>query len=401
VLLNRARALAVMEKRGLDVLVATSAENVYYLSDYFTEHLYHFAPGGFAGAIFPRDDQLPATLVLQEWELPQLTERPTWMPQTRVLTGFDVYAPDRSHLGETESKLLNLVEEGRKTGSANRQRLMGQTLQQMGLAKARIGFDEASTMNELAANELADATVIDAVNIFREIRNVKTPEELGLLRHAARINQTALEGVANIIDVGVTPRELLRYYRSSMALQGGYGSHMTGGGGQHPWLSHPNLSYQFKKGDVIYLDPAGHYRRYWGDMGRAAIVGEPTDKFEERYGRLQTCHREVVPMIRTGESSTNITDAARRSVAEHLPAGLVPLIHSIGLEHYDHPQSLGTFLSEDFTLEEGMVVNFETLYFELGWGLIQLEDTYIVGNGDPVRLQTLPLEPFICEPTSG
>ena len=43
-LLNRERALATMEKYDLEALVATSAENVYYLSDYFTEHLYHFAP---------------------------------------------------------------------------------------------------------------------------------------------------------------------------------------------------------------------------------------------------------------------------------------------------------------------------------------------------------------------
>lgn len=398
-LLNRERALAVMDELGLDALVATTAENVYYLSDYFTEHLFHFGPGGFAGAILPRDEQLPATLVMQEWELPQMTERPTWMPRTRVLTGFDVYAPDESSLGATETALLALVREGRETGSPNRQRLLGKSLEELGLAGARLGFDEASTMNELAANELADATLVDAVNVFRRIRNVKTPDELVLLRHAARINQTALEGVANLVDVGVTPGELLRYYRSSMAAQGGYGSHMTGGGGEQPWLSHPDMSYRLKEGDVIYLDPAGHFKRYWGDMGRAAIVGEPTAKYEERYGRLQDCHREVVPMIVAGASSVAITDAAARSVERHMPGGFVPLIHSIGLEHYDHPQSLGTFLSEEFTLEDGMVVNFETLYFELGWGLLQLEDTYVVGTGAPERIQTLPMEPFACPVT--
>lgn len=398
-LLNRDRALAVMEENDLDALVATTAENVYYLSDYGTEHLFHFAPGGFAGAILPRDQELPATLILQEWELPHLTERPTWMPQLRVLTGFDVYAPPGVALGTTETRLLELVREGRRTGSANRQRLLGATLAELGLASARIGFDEASAMNELAANELAGATLTDASNVFRRIRNVKTPDELTLLRRAARVNQTALEGVANLVDVGVTPRELLRYYRASMAEQGGYGSHMTGGGGDHPWLSHPNLSYEFREGDVIYLDPAGHVGHYWGDIGRSAIVGEPTDKLHERYGRLQDCHREVVPMIQAGASSTAITDAAARAVASHMPEGFVPLIHSLGLEHYDHPQSLGTFLSEDFILEDGMVVNFETLYFELGWGLLQLEDTYLVGRGEPERLQTLPQEPFVC-PTS-
>jgi Xaa-Pro aminopeptidase len=83
-LLNRERALATMEKHGVDALVATTAENIYYLSDYYTEHLYHFAPGGFAGALLPRDPDQPAVLVIQEWELPQLTEKPSWMPEIRV-----------------------------------------------------------------------------------------------------------------------------------------------------------------------------------------------------------------------------------------------------------------------------------------------------------------------------
>ena len=114
-LLNRERALATMEKYDLEALVATSAENVYYLSDYFTEHLYHFAPGGFAGAVLPRDPDKPATLIIQEWELPQLTEKPTWMPQTRVLTGFDVYAPEGAELGPSETKLLEAFTTGAAT----------------------------------------------------------------------------------------------------------------------------------------------------------------------------------------------------------------------------------------------------------------------------------------------
>jgi Xaa-Pro aminopeptidase len=399
-LLNRERALATMEKYDLEALVATSAENVYYLSDYFTEHLYHFAPGGFAGAVLPRDPDRPATLIVQEWELPQLTERPTWMPETRVLTGFDVYAPEGADLGPTERKLLELVREGRTRGGDNRQRLLGSVLQEQGLGDARIAFDEAGTWVELREHELPDVRPAGDANVFREIRNVKTADEVALLRHAAKINETALIGVANILDVGVTPRELMRFYRGAMAEQGGYGSHMTGGGGSHPWLSHPNMSYAFKEGDVVYLDPAGHYRRYWGDIGRAAIVGERTAKLDERYGRLQECHRRVVPMLRAGTRSEDVLAEAHRAVEGHLLGGFVPLIHSLGLEHYDHPQSLGTFLSENFDLEAGMVVNFETLYFELGWGLIQLEDTYLVSEGEPERLQTLPQEPFVCPPVA-
>lgn len=396
-LINKERALAIMDEQGLDALVATSAENVYYLSDYGTEHSFHFALGGFAGAIFPRDPDKPATLLIQEWELIHLTQRPTWMPELRTLTGFDLHAPEGADLGETERRLVEMVHEGRKRGGPSRQRVLGARLVELGLDKGRIAFDELGTVEDLRRHELPDVDAHpDGANLFRRIRNVKTPDEVALLRHAARTVQTALEGVANLIQPGVTPRELLRYYRTAMAEQDGYGSHMTGGGGRHPWLSHPDMSYRFKAGDVIYVDPAGHYRHYWGDIGRAAIVGERTAKLDELYGTLQQCHRTVVPMIRTGASSLDIVAEARRSTEHRMREGFVPLIHSLGLEHYDHPQSLGTFLSEEFILEAGMVVNFETLYFELGWGLIQLEDTYLVGDADPERFQTLPQEPFAC-----
>jgi Xaa-Pro aminopeptidase len=72
----------------------------------------------------------------------------------------------------------------------------------------------------------------------------------------------------------------------------------------------------------------------------------------------------------------------------------VPLIHSIGIEQYDHPQSVGEFLSEDFTLEADMVINYEIPYFEFPWGVLQLEDTYHVTPDGPKRLVSLPQEPF-------
>ena len=177
---------------------------------------------------------------------------------------------------------------------------------------------------------------------------------------------------------GTTTRELMHYFKSSMAAQGGYGSHMTGGGGSRPWLSHPGESYVLKVGDVLYLDPAGHYKHYWCDMGRAAHIGPPSQKFLELYGVLQECHRAIVPQLRPGISSADLRQQARELTHDAMPAGLVALSHSIGIEQYDQPESIGGFLADDFVLEDGMVMNFETLYFELGWGVLQLEDTYHV-----------------------
>jgi Xaa-Pro aminopeptidase len=49
--------------------------------------------------------------------------------------------------------------------------------------------------------------------------------------------------------------------------------------------------------------------------------------------------------------------------------------HGIGIECYDPP-----FLNptSGHILEEGMVVNVETPYYELGFGGVQVEDTLVV-----------------------
>ena len=239
--------MATMEKYGLDALVAVTPENVYYLSDYGTEHAFHFAPWGLSCAVLPRDESRPPTLTVHEWELPELVGRPTWMPEVRVQTGFDVNYPAGAQIGPDEERLWELVLKGREKGVPNRQRLLGQTLRELGLERATLGFDDPRVMLELAENELADAELRDTLNVFREIRNVKTSAELELLRHGARIIQTALEGVANLALEGTTARELMRFYKASMAAQGGYGSHMTGGGGSRPWLAHPGESYMLTR----------------------------------------------------------------------------------------------------------------------------------------------------------
>src|SRR5262249_6130987 len=155
------------------------------------------APWGLSAAVLPRDEDRQPTLLVHEWELPELVGRPTWMPQIRVQTGFDVHYPAGAPVGPDEARLWELVLQGRKTGVPNRQRLLGQTLRELGLDGARLGFDDPRVLLELRENELAGAEPRETINLFREIRNVKTPAELELLRHGAEILHTTLRGVAN------------------------------------------------------------------------------------------------------------------------------------------------------------------------------------------------------------
>ena len=131
-LLNRDRALAVMDEHGLDALVATTPENVHYLSDYGTQHSYNFAPWGISAAVLPRDEDIPPTLMVHEFEVPAVAESPSWMPELRALSGVGLYVSDPVSLTEAERGVHELARRAAGEGIANRQRALGRLLSRAG-----------------------------------------------------------------------------------------------------------------------------------------------------------------------------------------------------------------------------------------------------------------------------
>jgi Xaa-Pro dipeptidase len=392
-LLNEERARDVMERNGLDAFVATTPENVFYLSDYGSTISYNFSRWSMAAAVLPRDPGRPPTLVAREMELFHVK---TWMPELRVQRGFSYYVPVDAQLSPSEQRREARAERHGVTDFPNFQRLIGDTLLDLGLAKARLGFDDCRVMLDLAANELPEADLVEAINLFRQVRVVKTEPEIKLMRQAAQVNQTALESTANLAREGVAMGELIRHYRVLMNAYGGYGSHITGGGESHPWMHHDDLGYRLKEGDHLLLDPAGWYRFYWGDQARNVTLEPVSQRFTELYELLMQCHHEIIPLMQPGANSFELLDRMREVVRGTVAEpGFLPLFHSIGLEQYDQPQTLGEFFSENLTFEPNMTINLESLYYELGWGAMNIEDTFLIKADGPERLGTLPLDAFV------
>ncbi|MGH9138071.1 MAG: M24 family metallopeptidase, partial [Acidimicrobiales bacterium] len=61
--------------------------------------------------------------------------------------------------------------------------------------------------------------------------------------------------------------------------------------------------------------------------------------------------------------------------------------HGIGIENYDFPHITPT--SKE-VLQPGMVICLETPYYELGWGGLQVEDTFAVTQDGLERFTTVP-----------
>src|SRR6266852_1361584 len=77
-LLNKDRALGLMQEHNVDAIVAVTPPNGYYLSDYDAAEPKDVP--WTAAAILPRDSGTEPALILPDLELSLFVERPSWMP---------------------------------------------------------------------------------------------------------------------------------------------------------------------------------------------------------------------------------------------------------------------------------------------------------------------------------
>jgi Xaa-Pro aminopeptidase len=112
-LLNKDRALGLMQEHNVDALVAVTPPNVYYLSDYDAAEPKDVP--WTAAAILPRDSGTEPALILPDLELSLFVERPSWMPVQAYHFSFDnesIAVFDTSvdePLDEADSKINTLL----------------------------------------------------------------------------------------------------------------------------------------------------------------------------------------------------------------------------------------------------------------------------------------------------
>lgn len=396
-LLNEHRAREVMARHGLDGLIATFPQNVYYLSDYWDTQFDSRWP--FLNyAVLPIREDAPAGLVLRTVMLDRLSLFPSWVPNIIAVSDYS----GRERAGRRDAKTgepeavqwkgwprrkgvqLSPLEE---TWAANVDEHaddlvatptwgLRRALIDAGIEKGKVGCDDPRVLGWLREMGLDKIEVVDALNIFREIRMVKSATEIDVMRCAARVNEEALEASVAAAHEGATWSELETVYHVEHSRRGGRGGHiLTALGG----LPHGRVV----AGEPFMFDALGEYQHYFGDLGRTAVVGEPSPELARRMKAMQAGWRAACETIRPGVRRSalieSVVDAVRRS---GFPEYFYVSPHSLGLEHTDSPIIVGPHTHDeataDYVLEENMVINVDMPYFELGWGNLHIEDTVVV-----------------------
>jgi Xaa-Pro dipeptidase len=398
VLLNRDRAVEVMDRHGLTGLVAREHVNIYYLTDYWDTQ----ADGRWPYLVYgllPRDTDQPAALVLPTVKLERLSVWPTWVPN---IVAFSDYSGREQHAAAAfdptreepvaarwagwpvrdGATLTPLEQSWADRAAAHADRLaatpawgLKRALVDAGMTQGRIGSDDPRVIEWLHEMGLPGVEPVDATNIFREIRMVKSDEEVAILEQAAQINEAAAIAAAGAAGEGATWPEIETVYHVEMSKRGGRNGHIISGLGGLP---HGKVV----PGEPLLIDALGEYRNYFGDFGRTVIVGEPDALLRRRADAMWAGFERACEIIRPGLKRSVLIAEVIEAVQK---AGFDDFFyvspHSLGLEHTDHPIPMGPTVHgewNDYALQAGMVINVDMPFFEWGWGTMHLEDTVVV-----------------------
>ncbi len=378
-LLNRDRAYDVMEKYDIEAIIATMPENVTYLTDFWSlTHRLIKATQNFA--VLTRKQDLAPFIITSIGDMDLAADQEAcWTDNFLTFGTFYVERHAEATLNNTEERYQRLLTSLKPKKDA--MAALTECLADIGMIQGRIAIDEGNITPAaygVLKENLPNAEFIPGYQIFREIRLIKTPAEVNRLERSAEIVESGIKNALMAIREGATEFEIWQTLFKKVIEQGALPSWPCVGVGPRGGLSNViSASQPVRNGDLIRFDVGCVYQYYNSDCARTVVVAEANEKQRSYHHAIRTGLERAIGIIRPGVRASQIfkeaVEGVRGAGIPHFRRHHVG--HGIGIEPYEPP-----FLTEtsEEILEEGMVVNVETPYYEMGLGGIQLEDTIMV-----------------------
>lgn len=245
---------------------------------------------------------------------------------------------------------------------------------ELGLGRARVGMEVPAYYlhphhYERLKRMLGGALVAEPTNLVPDLKMVKSPREIALIREASRIADHAMDACVGAFREGRTELEVAgAIYHALMSAGSGLpGSTINLVSGERIHLSHgsPTLR-RIRRGDCGNVEYGAAYKRYTVTIGRQFSLGAPTPRMKEIYDVVRRAGDAAIAEIRAGVPAVVPHEAAKRVIAA---AGLDRYrIHTSGYgiapgvpPAWGEP--LNMFGGSRYTLAAGMMVSVEPPVF--------------------------------------
>ncbi|MBI2874282.1 MAG: aminopeptidase P family protein [Firmicutes bacterium] len=389
-LANQDRLYAMMEAEGFNLLIATTPENVYYTSGFLS--LAHWVIDSQTFVVIPRRGLGAPVIIFPMMDIDVFAEADSWIKDFRCYQTFYIQEGEGVP-GGIELRVRELLQ--RTTGAGDVVESLLEVVGSLGLGRGRVAIEGKHLpwdLGEKIRAALPEAELVEARPYLRRVRMIKTPLEAGFLQASNHAIEEGLRAAMNLIRPGVTEVELDRAMNTRVAALGAVPAFAVVTGGTRSSLVHANPSdYALQRGDIVRFDCGCRYRGYYSDTARTVVVGEAAPKTRRCYEALRRGHARALELVRPGTPVAEIFNAA---VEEVRKAGIphyrrLHTGHAIGVQLYDEPVITP---GSEVVLEEGMVLNIEVPYYELGFGGMNVEDTLVVTAGGYRMFSTLDRE---------
>ncbi len=255
--------------------------------------------------------------------------------------------------------------------------LFGEICRKTGIAQIAFEEDFFTYQQYLALKEAAPGVLFStAGGIVEELRAVKEPSEIELLRRAAAVGDAAFAAVLPLLQPGLTEKEVAEILRQQLIKAGAdaLSFPVIAASGANCSICHakPGDS-RLQPGDLVLMDFGGIYRGYCGDMTRTVMLGPSNPQAAELYHLVLAAQNAAFEAMQPGVPLETPYWAAMGIFQD---AGLGDyfvhsLGHGVGLEIHEAPR-----MSRDqkALILPGHVITVEPGLYLAGLGGVRIED---------------------------
>ncbi|MFW9971030.1 MAG: M24 family metallopeptidase [Candidatus Odinarchaeota archaeon] len=367
---NKERTHEILDKHDIDVLIASTPVNVFYLTGLPTLHV---APNPILYVLY---NQYPSlSLVRKNGEESLIT----WITY-RSIDKFS-WVSDIHGIGSPKAAMVSVSDK----------------IEEWGLSSSKIGYESLmpSYQSEYLRIKFPNATFINGDEAFLDMRLIKSEEEIKRIIKSTRISEKAISNMIEASYEGITDVELLQIARKTIIDEGAEGwDHLTMNlGSSDPEA--PGVGATLKAGDLNRFDIGTIWKGYVSDVSRELVIGQIPEGAKEIMNNLIKIQEFCEQNINSGLNMKDLYSDASKYNKSLIKRGRAFLTgHSIGLE-CEETHLFSPIKKLDRNFEENMVFDIEIWQNFKNQGLMGIEDCYIIKNDRCERISSLEKKIFV------
>ncbi len=261
-----------------------------------------------------------------------------------------------------------------------------------------IAFEGSTSYSAWKARteKLSDFSWIDSPDLIRDLRKIKTVDEINRIRAACKLADACIENITRMIQPGITEYDIsldIEFFYRRNGAEIAFDPIVASG----PNSARPHATPSERKlevGDFVTIDCGGKLDGYCSDITRTFVVGKASDRQVEIYNQVLKSEIACCAALKSGANGKDI-DALAREILDEIDLNQYfthGLGHGLGLDVHD-PGGLSSTV--DQPIEPGMVFTVEPGVYIEGFGGLRIEDDVLVTDSEPEILTLFPKELMI------